>query len=170
MQADADVVWSGRPWITPALVARTIVVAVVAVVLTVLISMVGPIPSLLGFSVYAVLYLILGLVWVFSLLGLLMKRASLRYTLRQSSMELEQGIARKRSLTVSPSGFSELEVDQGIMGRILNYGSVEVRAQGGQQLNLELIKDPKDVTTKIRNVMSMPTVRIAKDSPDTTSQ
>ena len=66
---------------------------------------------------------------------------------------------------MSPSGFSELEVDQGMVGRMLNYGSLEVRSQGGQQLNLELIRNPREVSAKIRDVMTTPTVRIATDQP-----
>lgn len=76
-----------------------------------------------------------------------------------------QGDSREEVAGVSPSGFSELEMDQGIVARMLNYGTIEVRSQGGQQLKLELVRNPREVSAKIRDVMTTPTVRIATDQP-----
>lgn len=166
MQPDSDVVWSGNPWIGPALVVRTVAVVILAVLVTVILSMTGlQSVTLLSMPLYAWAFAILALAWLASVVGLLVLRASYRYILRQSSIELVQGIARKKTLVVSPSGFAELELDQGIAGRILNYGTLDVRSQGGQQLTLELIRDPRTVSTKIREIMSVPTVRIASGSP-----
>jgi uncharacterized membrane protein YdbT with pleckstrin-like domain len=164
MSAESDVIWSGRPWIGPQVVLRTVALVVVAVVASLFLSLfsIFALP-LLALPLYLWVYGLLALAWMLSLLRLLILRASWRYTLRRSSMEVVKGIVSKRTLTVSPSGFSELEVDQGIVGRILNYGSLEVRSQGGQQLNLILIKRPRDVSAKIRDVMATPTVRIATD-------
>ncbi len=164
MAQESDVLWSARPWIGPSLALRTIGVVIAAVVISVLLSYLGVLTtSILSIPLYAWVFAVLALVWLALLAGLLMLRASYRYVLRRSAFEIDQGIARKRSLVVSPSGFSELEVDQGIVGRMLNYGGLEVRSQGGQQLRLMLIRDPKGVSAKIRDVMTVPTVRIARD-------
>lgn len=151
---------------SPGIVLRTIGFVIVAVLATVLLSFAGLMSQMvLAQPLFVWVYAVLALAWLVSLLGLFTMRASYRYVLRSNSLELEQGIARKKSLIVSPSGFSELELDQGLVGRMLNYGSLEIRSQGGQQLNLMMIKSPKDVSAKIREVMTTPTVRIARDTP-----
>ena len=164
MGQDTDVIWSDRPWIGPSLVARTIgAIAAVAVALVVLSALGIMSLTLLSVPLYALAVGVIGVAWVAAVVGLLVTRASSSYVLRQSSIQIDQGILGKRSLVVSPSAFSELEVDQGILGRVLNYGSLEVRSQGGQQLNLILIRDPRGVAATIREIMTIPTVRIAKD-------
>jgi uncharacterized membrane protein YdbT with pleckstrin-like domain len=166
MAQETDVIWSGRPWIGPSLVLRTVLAIVAVIVSFVVLSSLGVLTSsLLAIPTYVWVTGILTIAWLASVAGLMIMRASFRYVLRRSSVEVDQGIARKKSLIVSPSGFAELEVDQGIVGRLLNYGSLEVRSQGGQQLNLRLIRDPKGVSSKIRDVMTTPTVRIARDEP-----
>jgi uncharacterized membrane protein YdbT with pleckstrin-like domain len=166
MAQETDVIWSGRPWIGPSLLLRTVVAIVAGILSFVVLSSLGVLTSsLLAVPIYVWVLGILAVAWLASLAGLIKMRASFRYVLRQSSVEVDQGIARKKSLIISPSGFSELEVDQGIVGRLLNYGSLEVRSQGGQQLNLMLIRDPKGVSARIRDVMTTPTVRIARDEP-----
>ncbi len=164
MAQEAEVLWTGRPWIGPALALRTVGVIILAVILSYLLVLAGFFYTPIGvFPLFLLLYGLLGLVWILMLIGLFVKRASYRYVLRRTTLEVDEGIARRKQLVVSPTGFSELEVDQGIVGRMLNYGSIEVRSQGSQQLNLSLIRNPKDVAAKIRDVMSTPTVRIAKD-------
>jgi uncharacterized membrane protein YdbT with pleckstrin-like domain len=169
MAQEADVIWSGRPWIGPSLVLRTILTLVAGILVLVILSSLSVLTSLLfAVPLYVWVLGILAIAWLASLAGLMVMRASSRYVLRRGSIEVDRGIARKKSLIVSPSGFSELEVDQGIMGRLLNYGSLEVRSQGGQELKLRLIRDPKGVSARIRDIMTTPTVRIAKDEPPST--
>ncbi len=166
MEQGTDVVWTGRPWIGPALVIRMIGMAIVAVFATVVLSVLGLLSvSLLSLPLYIWVYGFLALIWLVSVSGLLVRRASSRYILRRSSIEIEQGIARRKSLVMSSSGFAELELDQGLGGRMLNYGTLQIWSQGGQQLTLELIRNPRDVSAKVREAMTTPTVRIAKDDP-----
>ena len=166
MAQESDVIWSGRPWIQPSVVLRTIVLALVAVLAYVLLSWLGLLAfQVLSFPLYLWVYGLMALAWFLYLVRLLVRRASSSYELRRASLEVAKGIAGKKSLVVSPSGFSELEIDQGIVARMLNYGSLEVRSQGGQQLSLELVRNPREVSAKIRDVMTTPTVRIATDQP-----
>ena len=166
MAQEADIIWSGRPWIGPSVLLRTILVIVAGILSFAILSSLGVLTSsVLAIPVYVLVIGILAIAWLGSMSGLFIMRASFKYVLRRNSVEVDQGIARKKSLIVSPSGFSELEVDQGIVGRLLNYGSLEVRSQGGQQLNLMLIRNPKEVSARIRDVMTTPTVRIARDEP-----
>ena len=171
MEQGGDVVWSDRPWIGPATALRTIGVVVAGAVLFAALDSVGVLSlPVLGAPAYFWVAVVLALAWFASMAGLLVMRTSYRYVLRQSSVEVERGIAKKRLLVVSPSAFSELEVDQGIVGRILEYGRLEVRSQGGQQQNFRLIRDPKGVAVKIREVMTVPTVRIATDEQGATTR
>jgi len=164
MEQEKEVIWTGRPWIGPALAVRTVVAVVGGLLVSVLLAGMGALTSpILAVPLYVWVLGIIGLAWLTSIMGLIVLRASYRYVLRQSSIEVDQGIVRRRFLVVSPSAFSELEVDQGLVGRMLNYGSLEVRSQGGQQLNLFLVRNPKGVSVKIRGVMTIPTVRIAKE-------
>jgi uncharacterized membrane protein YdbT with pleckstrin-like domain len=170
MEKDNDLIWSGRPWIGPSLALRTIGAIVVGFLAIVALLDLDVGFSLLGFPLYVWVLLIIAVAWLASITGLLVLRASSKYVLRRSSMEVDRGIVSRRSLVISPSAFSELEVDQGVVGRMLNYGSLEVRSQGGQQLNLRLIHDPNGVSSKIRDAMTIPTVRLAKDEPAAASQ
>jgi uncharacterized membrane protein YdbT with pleckstrin-like domain len=166
LSTESEVVWEGRPWITPTLSIRTIAMFLVGLLLAVLMQGLGLLTRLMfGVPLYIWLGSLLALAWFASLASLLVLRASFDYVLRRNSIEINRGIASKKLLVVSASGFSELETDQGIVGRILNYGSVEVRSQGGQQLNLRLIRDPQGVSRSIRDVMTTPTVRISPDQP-----
>jgi membrane protein YdbS with pleckstrin-like domain len=166
MAQESDVLWKGRPWIRPSVLLRTVALVLIAVLAFVFLSMLG---KLTYQPLWVPLYLwvsgLVALAWLLSLVPLLIRRASSRYVLRRGSLEVVKGIVRKKSLVVSPSGFSELEMDQGIVGRMLDYGSLEVRSQGGQQLNLELVRNPREVSAKIRDVMTTPTVRVATDQP-----
>jgi uncharacterized membrane protein YdbT with pleckstrin-like domain len=164
MEKEKDAVWTGRPWVGPSIAIRTFGFVVGGILAFALLSVLGSLTfPILMVPLYVWVLGIFGIAWLISVAGLLILRASYTYVLRQSSIEVNQGIVRKRFLVVSPSAFSELETDQGILGRMLNYGSLEVRSQGGQQLNLILIRNPKGVSAKIRDVMAVPTVRIARD-------
>ncbi|MDG6990266.1 MAG: PH domain-containing protein [Nitrososphaerota archaeon] len=163
-ESDNGVIWRGKPWVVPAIVARTAGVVVLGIIaLETLVFLRVAMNSLQGFPLYVWAFGFMGVAWLASILRLAFTRASNSYVLRQSSMEVDRGIVGRQYLVVSPSAFSELEVDQGVIGRVLNYGSVAVRSQGGQQLTLRLIRDPKEVSTKIREVMTTPMVRVEKD-------
>jgi membrane protein YdbS with pleckstrin-like domain len=162
-RSDPEAVWTGRPWIVPSAAARTVGAVALSILAVLAISMVGALGfTLLTVPLYAWVLLLVWLGWAASIGGLLVLRASWRYTLMQSVLEVRQGIARKKTLMISPSGFSELEVDQGIIARLMHYGTLEVRSQGGQRVTLELVRNPDYVSAVIRDVMTVPTVRLAK--------
>ncbi len=163
MSEATEILWTARPWVVPSLILRTIAFIVAGLVIALLLAPLATDFTFIPLGIYFWTGVVIGLGWLISLGGLLLRRASFQYVLRPSSLEVKQGIARKKSLIVSPSGFSELEIDQGLVARMLNYGSLEVRSQGGQQLNLMLVRDPATVSSKIRSVMTIPTVRIAED-------
>ena len=155
------VVWSGRPWITPAAVARTILVFVLVAVFVWLESLDNVASSVLfGFPVWVWTVLVFLLIWLVSLVPLLLLRAAHRYTLRSGSLDVRTGIASLQSFVLSPSGFSDLEIDQSVMGRMLNYGDIVIHTQADRTAKMQKVRNPNSVAGQIRDYMGKPIVRI----------
>jgi uncharacterized membrane protein YdbT with pleckstrin-like domain len=114
--------------------------------------------------------LIFFLIWVFSLIHLLVLRASKTYVLRNDSLEIRTGILTSRSFVVAASGFADMEVTKSIVGRILNVGDITIRTQDerGADKIMQTIRNPMKVSDQIREVMSKPLVRIEGQPPSET--
>lgn len=155
------VIWKGRPWILPDLVARGVVVIAVAVVIFWLEFYFG-IATKAILNVQTVLWTALGifLVLVFSSIGLLGTRISNSYILRRDGLEIRSGIFASKTFVVSPAGFSNLEVIRSISARIVNAGNIAISTQGERDVRMEKIRDPLKVADQIRAVMARPLVRI----------
>jgi uncharacterized membrane protein YdbT with pleckstrin-like domain len=157
------VLWKGKPWITPAAVSRTVFVIVVAAAV-VLLEFFFRVQQYSFLSLSLVLWtgFLFVLIWAFSLLHLLVLRASNTYVLRNDSLEIRTGILTSRSFAVAASGFADMEVTKSIVGRILNFGDIIVRTQDesrGDRI-MQRIRDPEKVGTQLREVMSRPIVRM----------
>jgi membrane protein YdbS with pleckstrin-like domain len=157
------VLWTGRPWILPSVVARSVLIVVIAALMSWLEFLVGlaynqvlTLPAILWTN------LVLFLIWVLSIVHLLALRASSAYTLRNDGVEIRVGILSSRSFVVAPSGFSDLEVIRSVSGRILSLGDIIIRTQGERDLKMERVKNPLKVADQIREVMSRPIVRIER--------
>ena len=156
-----DVVWHGKPWITPAAIIRTITVFVFLTIFVWLEIFVGIANSgLWVLPIYAWTIVTLSLIWVFSLLELLIFRVSHSYVLRQDGLEIRNGIISLHSFVVTPAGFGDLLVDQSIGGRIFGYGNITVNSQGERQTKLLLVRKPFEVADTMRDIMGKPIVRV----------
>jgi hypothetical protein len=91
---------------------------------------------------------------------LLLLRGSNRYALRSGSLEVKTGIASTKNFVLSPSGFSDLEVAQSVIGRMVNFGDITVHTQAERTATMKMIKDPNKVASQIRDIMGKPIVRI----------
>lgn len=160
-KTQARALWTGKPWILPNVLTRTVLIIVVAITLfwfefylnrayEVLLTM--PIIAWTG--------LILSLVWLLSLPRLLALRASNTYVLRNDGIEVRNGIFTSKSFVVSPAGFSDLEVTRSVAARIVNSGNIIIRTQGENDVRMEKVRNPLKVANMIREVMARPTVRI----------
>jgi hypothetical protein len=159
------VIWTGRPWILPGIVLRTVLVHVVAAVVVWLEFSVGVASVVvLGVSVLLWTLVLFHVVWLFSLFPLLLLRASHFYVLRYDGMEVKEGIATMKSFVLAPSGFSDLEVLQSVSARAINYGDIIIRTQSERVVALRRVKDPLKVAEQIREVMGKPIVRIEGQS------
>ena len=157
----AAALWTGRPWILPNALLRTILIlTIAAVVIWLEFSFAAAFPAILGVPIWALTLLLFLVVWIASLVPLLLLRSSNKYTLRSESLEVKTGIASLKSFILSPSGFSDLEVAQSVIGRILNYGDITIHTQSDRTATIKMVKDPNKVANQIRGVMGRPIVRI----------
>jgi len=166
----SQVLWEGKPWITPAAVARTIIVMVVAIAVILLESLFKLHYPFMNLPLILWTGLIFFLIWAFSLVHLLLVWASNTYVLRNDSLEIRSGILTSRSFVVAASGFADMEVTKSIAGRILNFGDIIIRTQdeSGADKIMQTIRNPMKVSGQIREVMSKPMVRIEGQAPSET--
>jgi hypothetical protein len=71
-----------------------------------------------------------------------------------------------RSFVIAPSGFSDLEVDRSVTGRILNVGNITVHSQSESDVLMVRVRDPLNVSKRTREVLSRPIVRIEADKSE----
>ncbi len=163
-EPSSNSIWTGRPWITPAAVSRTILAIILGVIILWLENLDNVATTILfGISIWAWTIIAFFLVWLISLLPLVLLRTAHRYTLRSGSLEVQTGIASLQSFVLSPSGFSDLEIDQSVLGRILNYGDIVIHTQSDRTATMQKVRDPNKIAAQIRDYMGKPIVRI--DNP-----
>jgi membrane protein YdbS with pleckstrin-like domain len=117
-----------------------------------------------GLPVFLWTVLIFTLIWALSLIGVLLLWASNSYVLRQDGLEVRRGIIRLHSFVVTPSGFGDMMVYQGVGGRIFGYGDLTVNSAGERQTKMSLVRSPFATADTIRDVMGKPIVRV-EDHP-----
>jgi uncharacterized membrane protein YdbT with pleckstrin-like domain len=158
-------IWVGKPWILPAVVARTTLIVVVLVVIF-LMELASGLASQKVLNVPLALWtgLVFLVVWIIGMSDLLLLRASNTYILRNDSLEIRTGIFTTKFFAVAPSGFANMEVIRTVSGRIMNMGEIVIRTQDANDgdKRLVMIRDPENVADRIRGIMSKPIVRIEK--------
>jgi len=160
------VVWQGHPWLTPALAGLTIeAVGVVAVLSWVQFAAGIALRSVGSVPLLVVTYGLVFLLWFAGALRLALIRASSHYILRGSSLEIQHGILSRRIFTVSAAGFSDLQVIKSVWGRILNTGTIVIETDSDRDLKLKMVHDPIKVSMKIRQIMTVPVVRVSSQEP-----
>lgn len=175
-----SLLWVGKPWILPSVLARSISIVVVAVVVVVFEFMFGVanktladvvsspmVPIISDWTLMMWTFLVVFLVWVFSMLHLVLLRISFTYVLHDDSLEIRSGILTSRAFLVSPSGFSELEVFRSVIGRIVESGDIVIETQSEKDnvVRMVRVKNPLRVADQIREVMARPVVRIEGPEP-----
>lgn len=159
--AEKDVIWEGNPWVTPGVAVLTAEAVLLFVALSyVEVALLG----LQGGALLVTLFLV-ALLWLVGVARLEILAWSNHYSLRRSSLEVEQGIVEKRVFTVSASGFSDLEVTRSLSGRIVNTGNIVVETDSRRDIALLRVHDPIAVSRLIRQVMTVPLVRVEGQDP-----
>jgi membrane protein YdbS with pleckstrin-like domain len=160
-----DVVWTGKPWIFPSAIARTLLIVIISVLIFWLEFYFG-----LAYYGIAEMPLILWtafalvLAWILSLSNLLLLKASNTYVLRSDSLEIKTGILSLKQFMIVPAGFSDLEVIQSVLGRTWGYGSIVIHSQSEVDVGRKIVRvrNPSRVAEQIRYVMARPIVRMEK--------
>ena len=153
--------WTGSPWILPNAVARTILILLLAICVVWLEFVFGgDFPAIFGLPIWTLTLILFLVVWIASLAPLLLIRSSNKYTLRSGSLEVKTGIASTKNFVLSPSGFSDLEVTQSVIGRMVNYGDITIHTQSERTATMKMVKDVNRVASQIRDTMGRPIVRI----------
>lgn len=78
----------------------------------------------------------------------------------QNSLEITTGIGSQKSIVVSATGFSDLELTRSITNRIFNLGEITVTTDSGLKVRIKNVRDPVRVASLIRDVMTKPVVRV----------
>jgi uncharacterized membrane protein YdbT with pleckstrin-like domain len=159
--SEPDVIWEGRPWVAP----RVAATAAEAVLLAVALSYVEVVWLGVDLSVLGATLLVVALVWLVGAAELEALAWSNHYSLRWSSLEVEHGILTKSVLAVSAAGFSDLEVTRSLSGRLLNLGNIVIQTDSDRDVALLRVRDPVKVSTLIRQVMTVPLVRVDGQGP-----
>lgn len=156
--------WKGKPWILPSLLAKSILVMVVASVVSWLefYFKIADWTPFLNAPIMLWTALAVLLIWLVSVTRLLALRASHIYILRNDGLEVRLGIISSKSFVIAPAGFSDLEVIRSISSRILNTGDITVRTQGENDIKMVRVRNPLKVAEQIREVMARPTVRLER--------
>jgi uncharacterized membrane protein YdbT with pleckstrin-like domain len=160
-----DVLWRGKPWIVPQIAWATVVVGILCV-------LVGLLEYALGYAWVPVIgiallfwtIIVFAIIWLAWVIRYVLERASEKYTLRKIGLEVERGILSKRNIVLSTGGFSDMQVNRSIIGRILNVGDIVIRSEGEHDIRLRKIRSPKGTMDKIRDVMSRPLVRVSDET------
>jgi hypothetical protein len=156
-----QIVWVGKPWVVPAAIVRTGTFFIFAIIILFLELYFDAFSYyLIVLPLWAWTTLIIAVIWLFSVLNLLVFRASNNYILRQDGLEIRRGIIRLHSFVVTPAGFGDLLVYQSVGGRIFGYGDITVNSQGERQTKLLLVRAPFAVADTIRDIMGKPIVRL----------
>jgi len=154
-------IWVGKPWILPGVIARTIFIAIIAAAISWLeLALSVGFVTFLNLQVILWTSLLFLLLWIFSVLHLVQLRASNAYVLRSDSLEVRAGILATKSFVIVPSGFSDLEVDRSISGRIVDSGDIIIHTQSENDVIMVRLREPLKVAERIRKIMARPIVRI----------
>lgn len=158
--------WSGRPWVLPAVLSKSITVIAVTVLTFWLEFLFGvayfsaPIMPIIVWTALA-----LFTAWLASIVQSLLLRASNSYILKEDGLEVRVGIVTSKSFVISPAGFSDLEVVRSLSARIVNSGDIVIHTQGDSDIRMERVRSPLKVAAQIREVMARPFARTAKSEP-----
>lgn len=165
----SSVVWEGHPWVMPGLIGLTIEVVALAIILSWAEVVTGyALQAFMTIPFLILTYAAVFVIWLIGALRLALIRAASHYTLRGSSLEIQHGILGRRIYTVSAAGFSDLQVIKSIVGRILNTGTIIIETDSDRDIKLKMVHDPVAVARRIREVMTVPLVRVSGESPQPT--
>lgn len=82
------------------------------------------------------------LLFLLSILGCYIKRSTSEFAVTDKRIIIKTGLIRRNSLEIFLRQVEGLYVDQGILGRILRYGTLSIIGTGGTKEPFQFIDDP----------------------------
>ena len=110
---------------------------------------------LFGFSLpqlFALLVSIIGLYWLIG--AFIMYRYS-EYGITNKRVLLKTGLIQRKSLEIFLDKIEAVRIDQGVIGRLLNYGSIVVVGTGGTGDPFAYIPDPLNFRKKVQQQIDL---------------
>lgn len=102
-------------------------------------------------GVLAIIFGLLVIPWGFNAL---IEYASSEFGLTNKRVMIKTGFVKRESLEIVLAKVEAMHVSQGVMGRILNYGRVDIRGTGGTSNSFDKIKDPLEFRKRVLEQVS----------------
>ena len=99
-----------------------------------------------GFLITSVLFL----ATILSLIGVLISYYCSEYVITNRRIVMKVGFIKRRSLEIFLNRVEAVYIDQSVMGRILNYGTVTVIGIGGTENSFPYIPKPLDFRNEVQ--------------------
>jgi uncharacterized membrane protein YdbT with pleckstrin-like domain len=87
------------------------------------------------------------------------KSSSSEFAVTNKRVLIKVGLIRRHSLELLLQKVEGIGVDQGIMGRILGYGTITVSGVGGTKEAFRMISDPLEFRRQVQASLTLPSVR-----------
>jgi len=100
------------------------------------------------------LAIILGLFALAYGFNALIEYSSSEFGLTNKRVMIKTGFIKRESLEIVLAKVEAMHVSQGIMGRMLNYGRVDIRGTGGTSNSFDRIKDPLEFRKRVLEQVS----------------
>ena len=97
--------------------------------------------------VLASILFVAGLIW---LVARAIARASAEFTVTNTRVVVKLGTIRRRAIEMLLSKVEEIAVDQGVVGRMLGYGTVVIVGTGGSKEVFMLISNPLEFRRQVQ--------------------
>ncbi|HTM04289.1 MAG TPA: PH domain-containing protein [Vicinamibacterales bacterium] len=97
--------------------------------------------------VLASILFVAGLIW---LVARAIARASAEFTVTNKRVVVKLGTIRRRAIEMLLSKVEEIAVDQGVVGRMLGYGTVVIVGTGGSKEVFMLIANPLEFRRQVQ--------------------
>jgi uncharacterized membrane protein YdbT with pleckstrin-like domain len=86
--------------------------------------------------------------------GGMLHRSAGKFAITNKRVILKSGLFHRRTLELFLNKIESVSVDQGLMGRILGYGGIDVRGTGGTMEPFDKITRPLEFRKQIQEYIS----------------
>ena len=159
-----EIIWHGRPWVAPNLILRTIFIIAIAIPISWLeFKLAIAMQSIFGIQIIMLTFFLFLLIWVITMSGLLLLRASNSYALRKEGLEVKTGLIGTKVFMLAPAGFSDLEITRSALQRIVGTGNITIRTESEREVEIKQIHNPVEVASILKETLTKPVFKLEKE-------